>query len=68
MLHFLPTPGEYLSYLAITIQKAIRIHLASLDITMEVRQLYRRLSIPAAIEQVRDEGVGDIRPTQECVG
>ncbi len=31
-------------------------HLASLDIAIEVRQLYRRLSIPAAVEQVEEEG------------
>lgn len=32
-----------------------RFHLASLDIEIEVRQLYRRLSIPAAVEQVEEE-------------
>jgi len=31
-------------------------HLASLDIEIGVRQLYRRLSIPAVIEQVEEEG------------
>ncbi|HJT58065.1 MAG TPA: Uma2 family endonuclease [Ktedonobacteraceae bacterium] len=30
-------------------------HLASLNIEIEVRQLYRRLSIPAAVEQVEEE-------------
>jgi Uma2 family endonuclease len=30
-------------------------HLASLDIEIEVRQLYRRLSIPAVVEQVVEE-------------
>lgn len=30
-------------------------HLASLDIDIEVRQLYRRLSIPASVEQVEEE-------------
>ena len=30
-------------------------HLHSLDIEIEVRQLYRRLSIPAVVEQVDDE-------------
>lgn len=30
-------------------------HLASLDIGIEVRQLYRRLSIPAVVEQVEEE-------------
>jgi len=30
-------------------------HLVSLDIEIEVRQLYRRLSIPAVIEQVEEE-------------
>lgn len=30
-------------------------HLTSLDIEIEVRQLYRRLSIPAAVEQVEEE-------------
>ena len=30
--------------------------LASLDIEIEVRQLYRRLSIPAVVEQVEEEG------------
>ena len=30
-------------------------HLASLDIEIEVRQLYRRLSIPAVVEQVEEE-------------
>lgn len=30
-------------------------HLASLDIEIEVRQLYRRLAIPAVIEQVAEE-------------
>src|SRR6266480_526034 len=31
-------------------------HLASLDIEIGVRQLYRRLSIPAVVEQVEEEG------------
>src|SRR5437763_6912663 len=31
-------------------------HLASLDIEIEVRQLYRRLFIPAVVEQVKEEG------------
>lgn len=30
-------------------------HLTSLDIEIEVRQLYRRLSIPAAVEQMEEE-------------
>jgi len=30
-------------------------HLVSLDIEIEVRQLYRRLSIPAMVEQVEEE-------------
>jgi Uma2 family endonuclease len=30
-------------------------HLVSLDIEIEVRQLYQRLSIPAAVEQVEEE-------------
>ena len=30
-------------------------HLVSLDIEIEVRQLYRRLSIPAVIEPVEEE-------------
>jgi Uma2 family endonuclease len=30
-------------------------HLASLDIEVEVRQLYRRLSIPVVVEQVEEE-------------
>ena len=30
-------------------------HLASLDIEIEVRQLYRRLAIPAVVEQVAEE-------------
>ncbi len=30
-------------------------HLESLDIEIEIRQLYRRLSIPAVIEQVQEE-------------
>ncbi|HKV58979.1 MAG TPA: Uma2 family endonuclease [Ktedonobacteraceae bacterium] len=30
-------------------------HLSSLDIEIEVRQLYRRLSIPASVEQVEEE-------------
>lgn len=30
-------------------------HLVSLDIEIEVRQLYRRLSIPAIVEQVEEE-------------
>src|SRR5690348_6128648 len=32
-----------------------RIHLASLDIEIEVRQLYWRLAIPAVVEQVAEE-------------
>ena len=32
-----------------------RFHLTSLDIEIEVRQLYRRLSIPAVVEQVEEE-------------
>jgi len=35
-------------------------HLVSLDIEIEVRQLYRRLSIPAAVEQV--EEVNELEP------
>ena len=31
------------------------IHLTSLNLTIEVRQLYRRLSIPTAVNQVEDE-------------
>ena len=31
------------------------IHLTSLDVTVEVKQLYRRLSIPAVVEQVEEE-------------
>jgi Uma2 family endonuclease len=31
-------------------------HLGSLDIDIEVRQLYRRLSIPAVVERVEEEG------------
>ena len=31
------------------------IHLTSLNITVEVKQLYRRLSIPAMVEQVEEE-------------
>ncbi len=31
-------------------------HLAGLDIEIGVRQLYRRLSIPAVVEQVEEEG------------
>ncbi len=32
------------------------IHLASLNMTIEVKQLYRRLSIPAMVEQVEEDG------------
>ena len=32
-----------------------RFHLVSLDIEIEVRQLYRRLAIPAVVEQVAEE-------------
>src|SRR5438128_247331 len=31
-------------------------HLASLDLEIEVRQLYRRLFIPTVVEQVKEEG------------
>jgi len=31
------------------------IHLTSLNVTIEVRQLYRRLSIPALVDQVEEE-------------
>jgi hypothetical protein len=31
--------------------------LTSLDIKIEVRQLYRRLSIPAVVEEVEAEGI-----------
>ena len=31
------------------------IHLASLNVTIEVKQLYRRLSIPAVVKQVEEE-------------
>src|SRR6266516_3962860 len=37
-------------------------HLVSLDIEIEVRQLYRRLSIPAVIEQVEEEN--ELKPEQ----
>jgi hypothetical protein len=30
-------------------------HLTSVDLEIEIRQLYRRLSIPAAVEQVEEE-------------
>src|SRR5207253_5046684 len=38
--------------------------LASLDIDIEVRQLYRRLSIPAMIEQVGEEEEDVLEPEQ----
>ena len=37
-------------------------HLESLDIEIEIRQLYRRLSIPAVIEQVKEED--ELKPEQ----
>src|SRR5438876_448388 len=37
-------------------------HLESLDIEIEIRQLYRRLSIPAVIEQVEEEN--ELKPEQ----
>src|SRR5436305_2408382 len=37
-------------------------HLVSLDIEIEVRQLYRRLSIPAVVEQVEEEN--ELKPEQ----
>jgi len=39
-------------------------HLASLDIEIEIRQLYRRLSIPVVIEQVEEEGEDMPEPEQ----
>ena len=39
-------------------------HLASLDIEIEVRQLYRRLFIPAVVEQVKAEGEEVPEPEQ----
>lgn len=39
--------------------------LASLDIEIEVRQLYRRLSIPAAVEQVENVREDDIPDTSD---
>src|SRR6266581_143976 len=39
-------------------------HSASLDIEIEIRQLYRRLSIPAVIEQVEEEGEDLPEPEQ----
>src|SRR5712691_3408441 len=37
-------------------------HLASLDIEIEVRQLYRRLSIPAVVEEVEEEDMSSSEP------
>jgi Uma2 family endonuclease len=39
-------------------------HLASLEIEIEVRQLYRRLFIPAVVEQVKEEGEDVSEPEQ----
>ena len=39
-------------------------HLRSLDIEIEVRQLYRRLLIPAVVEQVKEEGEDVPEPEQ----
>jgi len=39
-------------------------HLRSLDIEIEVRQLYRRLFIPAVVEQVKEEGEDVPEPRQ----
>ncbi len=39
-------------------------HLRSLDIEIEVRQLYRRLLIPAVVEQVKEEGEDVPEPRQ----
>jgi Uma2 family endonuclease len=36
--------------------------LTSLDIEIEVRQLYRRLSIPAVVEEVEEEGIPASEP------
>jgi Uma2 family endonuclease len=36
--------------------------LTSLDIEIEVRQLYRRLSIPAVVEEVEEEGISASEP------
>jgi Uma2 family endonuclease len=38
------------------------IYLASLDIEIEVRQLYRRLTIPAAVQEVEEEDVPESEP------
>src|SRR5437588_124205 len=39
-------------------------HLTSLDIEIEIRQLYRRLSIPVVVEEVKEEGEDVPEPEQ----